>query len=161
MKRFVVSVAAALVTVGAQAEALRLSKPVEVGPGFEVFGAPMPDKGPAMSLGTVLANEQQYLGETVMVRARIAEVCQKKGCFLMATDGSHQARVTFKDYSFFVPTDSRGDRVTLRGVLSRELLSAKDAAHYATDLGADNGVVDAPTYEYRITAESALIRSDD
>jgi len=156
---YVLLVAASFVGGSVSADPIRLSVPVETGPGFEVFGAVMPDHGEALGLAALIENEALYLGKKVKVRARIADVCQKKGCFLLATDGNYQARVTFKDYGFFVPTDSSGDRVTLLGVFKREILSAKKAAHFAEDLGLVGEAPVATRHEYQIVAESALIRA--
>jgi hypothetical protein len=71
----------------------------------------------------------------VLISTRIAQVCQKKGCFFIAEDGDTVARVTFKDYGFFIPTDSSGKTVLLSGVVQPSQVSREQAEHYASDLG--------------------------
>lgn len=69
------------------------------------------------------------------VRAKVKEVCQKKGCWMILTDGKATVRVTFKDYAFFMPKDLAGHVVVVHGVLSEEVLTEADARHYAEDAG--------------------------
>lgn len=72
---------------------------------------------------------------TIAVTATVTEVCQVKGCWMILVDGDTKVRVTFKDYGFFMPKDLAGKKVVVEGVLSEEVLSEKDARHYAEDAG--------------------------
>ncbi len=138
-------------------ETIRLSEPVEVTAGSEVFGAPLEDKSAGLSLKQLLAEQDALDGEQVRVTTRIARVCQKKGCFFIASEGALSARVSFADYSFFVPTDSGGKEVTLVGTFSRQSLDAAQAAHFAQDLGETPPTGDEPVMEYAIVATSVII----
>lgn len=130
----------AFLTAGAsfaadEAKVIRLSEPVEQTADSESFGAPLDESIPAVSLQEIASAGDNYVGRSIRVVARVGEVCQKKGCFFFAQDGSSVVRVSFKDYGFFVPTDISGKRVTLVGdVVAREV-TAEEAAHYADDLG--------------------------
>ena len=135
---------------------VRLSEPVEVTDSYETFGAPLPDSGDPIGLDELLGNSVKYLGQEVLVSTRIAKVCQKKGCFFVAQEGAMSARITFKDYGFFIPTDSGGKQVTLVGTLSRKAVSAEQAEHYAKDLG-ETPTADAPAFEYAIVASAVKI----
>jgi hypothetical protein len=42
-------------------------------------------------------------------------------------------RVTFKDYGFFVPTDSAGSSARVQGVVKLATLSPEMAAHYESE----------------------------
>ncbi|MEM1111242.1 MAG: DUF4920 domain-containing protein [Pseudomonadota bacterium] len=141
----------------AHAEVVRLSEPVEVGEGYEVFGAPMPDKRAAPSLVERIESGKFSSNESLRVSTQIAQVCQKKGCFFIASEGDAWARVTFRDYGFFLPTDSTGKAVTLEGELSTRLLSPEEAAHYAADLGEDPDTAEVPGFEYNIVATSIIV----
>lgn len=145
----------------ASGEGLRLSEPVTVTDTYEVFGAPMPEEGTALSLSEAVNRSAALKGTTLRIDAEVKQVCQKKGCFFIATDGAAWARITFADYAFFVPTDSAGLRVTLVGTLSRQALSAAQAAHYAEDLGESAVQVDGPSYEYQIVATSVRLPKRD
>ena len=110
---------------------LHLGKPAH----FSMFGAPVPEAGQRIGSGDLLANSAQYEGEDVLLTTRIAKVCQKKGCFFVAQHGADSVRVTFKDYGFFIPSDSGGKTVTLAGIFERKPLSPEQAAHLAEDMG--------------------------
>lgn len=126
---------------------VRLSEPVVVTDEYETFGEPLPASGKVLSLAELLSGADEYLGQTVQVDTRIAQVCQKKGCFFIAQEGATTARVSFKDYGFFVPSDSSGKRVRLAGVLQRQNVSTGDAQHMNEDLGtADERIVPGPTF---------------
>jgi len=134
----------------------RLSEPVEVTETHEVFGGELSETGTPMSLGDLVRDDRKYLDQEVMVETRIAKVCQKKGCFFVAQEGDSIARVTFKDYGFFIPTDSGGKTVILEGVFSRKSISKEQAEHYAADLG--ETVESTPeNFEYSIVASAVKI----
>ena len=118
------------------AEVVRLSEPVLVTDTHEVFGAPLPEAGQPIGIGDLLANSAQYEGRDVLLTTRIAKVCQKKGCFFVAQHGADSVRVTFKDYGFFIPSDSGGKTVTLAGTFARKPLSPEQAAHAGIDFPA-------------------------
>ncbi|MFT4824413.1 MAG: hypothetical protein ACI9J0_002336 [Cryomorphaceae bacterium] len=138
------------------ADVVRLSEPVAQTATHEVFGAPMPSMDAVQSLGQLVADAERYLDQDVVLRTRIAKVCQKKGCFFVATGGAATVRVSFKDYEFFIPTDAGGKKVALAGTFGRKAISAEQAAHYAKDLG-DEPSADTPQFEYVIVATSISI----
>ena len=137
-------------------EVLRLSEPVAVTETHEIFGAPLPENGLPVELGDLLENSAQYEGKDVLLTTRIAKVCQEKGCFFVAQHGADSVRVTFRDYGFFIPTDSGGKTVTLAGTFSRRSLSKEQAAHLAEDLG-EAPPKTPPAFEYTIVATSVSI----
>ncbi|MEO1034044.1 MAG: DUF4920 domain-containing protein [Pseudomonadota bacterium] len=129
----------------AETVAIRLSEPVASTDTYEDFGAALPATLSPRSLRDVLADPSVNADEDVTVTARIEQVCQKKGCFFIAQDGETVARVVFKEYSFFVPTDSSGKTVTFVGRVQQNELSADDAAHLDKDLKAEPGTNRAGT----------------
>ena len=143
-----------LFTQVAVAEVTRLSEPVEVTDDAEVFGAPLDADARSASLEARLDNPGDYLDTSVRVEARISQVCQKKGCFMIATAGDKAVRISFRDYSFFVPTDTGGKTVTLTGTLVERVLSEKQAAHFREDAGSDT-IQAGKVYE--IVADSVSI----
>ena len=137
-------------------EVKRLSEPVEVTAIHETFGSKLPEGGDLLSLGELMSDNKKYLDKEVLVETRIAKVCQKKGCFFVATEGASTARVTFKDYGFFIPTDSGGKDVVLLGTFSRKSVTKEEAEHYSADLG--EKVASAPAkFEYSIVATAVRI----
>ncbi len=122
-------------------ESLRLSEPTQKDEFSETFGAPLIKLPKAVSLSDLLQTPDSYLDQSVTVKARVAKVCQKKGCFFIAQQGNESIRVAFKDYGFFVPTDIDGRQVTLVGQLIVRDVSPAQARHFSQDLGT-NGSAD-------------------
>lgn len=154
-------VAVALLAAGAsfgadESKVIRLSEPVEQTANSESFGAPPDESVAAVSLEDVVNNGGIYVGQSVRVVARVAEVCQKKGCFFIAQEGSSVMRISFKDYGFFVPTDISGKRVTFVGEVVAREVTADEADHYAEDLGATASPV-KPGKVYEIVATSVRV----
>lgn len=136
---------------------VRLSDPVTVTDDYEEFGAAVTSADSAMSLTELVGAGEEYLGRDVTVSTRIAKVCQKKGCFFIARAGDTMARITFKDYGFFIPTDAAGKKVTLEGTFQRREISEKQARHYRKDLGEDSPEAPAAGTEYHIVATAVRI----
>ena len=105
------------------------------------FGEPFTD-AKTVALGEVISNVEKYSGKALKVEGKVEGVCQERGCWLVVRDGKSEMRVTFKDYSFFVPKDSAGKRVTLEGLVVKKTISEDHAKHYAEESG---GKVDPAT----------------
>ena len=162
MNKLLISLSAVLFSLAGVASAesgdgvVRLSEPVEITDTYEVFGAKIGEMGDVKRLAEVI-DDERFHGERVFVEANVAKVCRKKGCFFVAQDGERMARVTFVDYSFFVPTDSGGKDVTIVGTLSKKTLSEEQARHYVQDEGGNPDRVSGPRSEYSIVATSVVI----
>lgn len=157
IRTVVFSIALAICLLFAQAveaDVIRLSEPVAVTDEAEIFGAPLDADARPTSLGALLDSPDDYLDAAVRIEARISQVCQKKGCFMIATSGKDAVRISFKDYAFFVPTDTGGKTVTLTGVLVERTLSEEKAAHFREDAGSD-AIQAGKAYE--IVADSVSI----
>ena len=138
-----------------QDSVIRLSEPVSVTETHETYGSSMPSSEHALTLAELVGNSEQHIGTEVVVSTQIVKVCQKKGCFFIARDGDAVARVTFKDYGFFIPTDSDGKTVTLMGTFSHETVTQKQSEHIASDLG--EPVVNLDPLQYTIVASSVRL----
>lgn len=143
-----------LLAPAVHAEVTRLSEPVAVTDDAEVFGAPLDEGAKAASLAALLESPDDYVDTAVRVDAKISQVCQKKGCFMIATTGDKAVRISFRDYSFFVPTDTGGKTVTLTGTFIERELSEKQAAHFREDAGSN--VIQAGKV-YEIVADAVSI----
>ena len=137
---------------------VRLSEPVAVTDKHEFFGGTLDVPAEPMSLTDAVASSGELAGKEIVIETTIAQVCQKKGCFFIAKEGDAVARVSFKDYGFFIPTDASNKTVALAGQIERREVSAEQAAHYAADLGDDGAV--QPGFEYAIVASAVRIPKD-
>ena len=91
----------------------------------------------------------------------IKEVCQAKGCWMKVTlDTNDEVFVKFKDYGFFVPTDSADKIVVMNGIAFTEEISVEEQRHYAQDRGdspEEIAKIVAPKRTLRFEAEGVLI----
>src|ERR1043166_4406250 len=89
-------------------------------------------------LADVLAAPDKYQKDAVLVEGVIENVCQMKGCWMQLTPeaGKPGVRVTFKDYGFFVPTDSKGLKARAEGVTKVKTLTKAEADHLEHEDGA-------------------------
>ena len=70
------------------------------------------------------------------LKGKIVDVCQKKGCWMNVDLGNNKTmRVSFKDYSFFVPKDAAGKSVVIDGRAYNGTTSVEELRHYAKDAG--------------------------
>ena len=94
-------------------------------------GDAVPSSAKATSLKQVLANPERYTENAVVVEGVVQKSCSQKGCWmeLAPAAGKDGVRVTFKDYGFFVPLDSKGMKARAAGVTAIKVLSKTDADH--------------------------------
>jgi hypothetical protein len=83
----------------------------------------------------------------VIIKATVAEVCPKKGCWMQVQGAkpSEQVRVTFKDYGFFVPTELVGKEVVLKGRYVKHIESIEEQKHLLQDAKRPQNEIDAIT----------------
>jgi hypothetical protein len=160
MKTLLIAVCTLFISNGViaqDAEVIRLSEPVQQTEVYEVFGAPVDEWDTALELKDLINAPENFTDKVVTIETEISEVCEKKGCFFVANAGSESARITFKDYGFFIPTDSKGKTVKLIGNFEVKELTEKEAKHYAEDAGQDPELIKGPQKEYSIVATTILV----
>ena len=124
----------------------------------ESFGEKMPDNIDSVSLAQAIEKLHSGTNEPQKISGRVAQVCRKKGCWMILTDDVNHARVTFKDYGFFVPTDAHNRSATVYGKLTEKTLSTEIAKHYASDEGLPTEEITRPQKEYSIVAEAVVLK---
>jgi hypothetical protein len=96
------------------------------------------------------------------VAGEIKEVCTNKGCwFTMDLANGEPMRVTFKDYGFFIPTNSQGFPIILEGVATLTETDVETLKHFAEDQGKSKEEVDAitaPKREITFEATGVIIK---
>jgi hypothetical protein len=97
------------------------------------------------------------------ISGEIKEVCTKKGCWMtMELPNGESMRVTFKDYGFFVPTNSHGFPVVMEGVATLTETDVATLQHFAEDQGKSADVVAAitsPKREITFEATGVVIKA--
>ena len=122
-------------------------------------GAPIGDS-PVVDLADALESVSSYADQTVTVEGTVNRVCQMKGCWMeLMPDGADRGiRVTFKDYAFFVPTDSGGASARLEGMFERNTFSKADADHLIAEGVALTRNPDGTATEVSFVAQAVELR---
>lgn len=122
-------------------------------------GAPM-GGSPAVDLAEALGSIAAFDDRTVTVEGTVNRVCQMKGCWmeLVPAGADRGVRVTFKDYAFFVPTDSQGAAARLEGRFERNVFSKDDADHLIAEGVALTRNPDGTATEVSFVAQAVELR---
>ena len=96
-------------------------------------GEPLPKNQSPQPLSAVLAKPED--GKKVLVEGVVRRACSQMGCWmeLAPPEGGPGVRVTFKDYGFFVPTDSAGAQARVAGTLKVSTLTPDEVAHLRSE----------------------------
>jgi hypothetical protein len=112
----------------------------------------------ATPLSVVVAHPERYEGKPVLVRGRITDVCQSKGCWTVITDDAVAIRIRFKDYGFFLPKDAAGRDALAEGFVKAETLDEKTARHYEAEAkDGDPGSIKGPQRVVGFTASGVRL----
>ncbi len=107
----------------------------------------------------VFAKAKDFAGKTVKVSGTVKSVCKKKGCWMVlaGAKAASRARITFKDYGFFVPKDMpAGTMATVEGTVKVKTLSEAERKHLAGDAG--KKVEEIPAVEMRLVATAVELK---
>lgn len=106
------------------------------GPAVETFGSKLGDS-PEVALAELLRAPGEFAGKSVRVQGHVRRACSAKGCWMeLSTSPEAKApacRVTFKDYSFFVPTDSAGASAKVEGEVTLKVVRPAHVRHYEAE----------------------------
>lgn len=109
------------------------AEPVHVAPGEEAhYGADftLADASPA---ATLLADPAAFEGQTIRVAGRVAEVCQKAGCWLVLTSEDQSMRVTMKEHGFGVDKLGTGADCEVEGTVVALEVDPERVEHFRSE----------------------------
>ncbi|HEX9619077.1 MAG TPA: DUF4920 domain-containing protein [Polyangiaceae bacterium] len=85
----------------------------------------------------VLSDPDRFAGRRVVVEGHVRRACSRRGCWMELAQSpnsdSPACRVTFKDYGFFVPTDSAGAHAKVQGSVRLRTVSAARVQHLSEE----------------------------
>ncbi len=133
-----------------------------VAPGYKRYGDAITAKDP-VPLATVLKDPASYKGREVLVNGAVRQACTRKGCWMELAESMDPkgpgCRVTFKDYGFFVPTNSAGAQARVQGIVEVETVKASHVEHMEEE-GATfpNKNPDGTANEVRLVANAVELK---
>ena len=121
MKKVLI-VVAFIATVGAHADVIKRGAPIKAG-------------APSVAFAKILESPATYAKTPVVVEGVVTMNCSNKGCWIQFSPeaGKQGMRMTFKDYAFFVPLDSKGMKARAEGVTSTKTLSKSHVDHLESE----------------------------
>ncbi len=115
----------------------------------------------AKNIADVTAKLKETDAIDTKVKAKIVDVCAKKGCWLkLEVNDSTTAFVKMKDYAFFLPEAAKGKTVVIDGEIKTKTVSVAELRHYAEDAKKSKEEIEAitkPEKEIRVTAKAILV----
>jgi hypothetical protein len=114
-------------------------------------------------LKQVLASPQAFAGKTVLVEGHVRKACSRKGCWMELAESADPkapgCRVTFKDYGFFVPTDSAGSSALVQANVELSTIKARQVEHLEQEGATFAGKqADGTAQEVRLVATGVELR---
>ena len=112
-----------------------LAAPAELEGAERLFGA-APDRArPLTPLTSILAEPERYRDQVVRTEGRIAQVCQRMGCWIELREGEEgpAVRVPMAGHSYFLPRDVVGHRAMLEGRVAMRALSQGEREHLESE----------------------------
>ncbi|RYZ07975.1 MAG: DUF4920 domain-containing protein [Myxococcales bacterium] len=102
----------------------------------KTYGAPL-GASPTATLADVLKAPEKFDGQRVTVEGAVRAACTRKGCWMELSEGADPSapgcRVTFKDYGFFVPTDSAGSKARVDAQVETKVVKPEMVAHLESE----------------------------
>lgn len=115
----------------------------------------------AVALSELPAQLEKKDAIDTKIKAKILEVCPKKGCWLkLQVNDSTTAMVKMKDYGFFLPVAAKGKTVVIDGEVKMKTISVAELQHYAEDAKKSKEEIAAitkPEKEIRVTAKGIVV----
>jgi len=117
-------------------EPLLSPAPASSAASHKLFGTPL-GASPKIPLADVLKAPDRFADQIVLVEGDVRRACTRRGCWMELSEAVDPAapgcRVTFKDYGFFVPTDSAGSKARVEARVESKLLKPELVAHMESE----------------------------
>jgi hypothetical protein len=127
------------------------------------LGKPLTVKDPT-PIATLLAKPADYVGKSVQVKGKIAEVCQMMGCWIDLVDAQGQKlRIKVNDGEIEFPKNAAGKMAVAEGRFDKIDLTEKEAAARAEEEAKERGrkldrsKIKGPVTIYQIQGAGAVI----
>lgn len=134
--------------------------------GYLVIGEPLKlSTQPPVPVAAILANPAKYDGKELRITGQIAEICEKKGCWITLADPATKKDLFVKftcseQGGRIVPLEAAGRTAIIEGVVSIAEISEDEARHYAEDKGASKAEIAkivGPQKQIRVSSPNVQI----
>ena len=114
--------------------------PAPAAAGWTDYGTPFSTDTTVTPAADLLARPADFVGKSVRVEGRVADVCQKMGCWMVIAEGDQSMRVLMKDHAFSVDKQGAGSTCLVDGVVEAKPIDPKTVEHFESE-SADGAVI--------------------
>lgn len=107
--------------------------------GDGLYGAPLHNDTPVITLARLMENPEQWLGKMVKVEGEVKEVCPMKGCWLDLSVADQKVRIKVKDGDIVFDKKLIGKNVIAEGTVYKFELTKEEAVNYYKHLAEEKG----------------------
>lgn len=97
------------------------------------YGTPFTAETAVTPAADLLARPADFVGKSVRVEGRVADVCQKMGCWMVIAEGDQSMRVLMKDHAFSVDKQGAGSTCLVDGVVEAKPIDPKTVEHFESE----------------------------
>lgn len=94
------------------------------------YGNGVKEETPLVSIETLMADPEAYLGKVVKVKGEVKEVCPMAGCWMDITAGDSKVRIKVKDGEIVFDQKLEGKQVLAEGTVYKFDLTQEQAVGY-------------------------------
>ena len=106
----------------------------EAAPDWSHFGAEFAtSESDVVQASALFEDPAKYEGKTIRVEGRVADVCQKAGCWMVIAEGEKTMRVLMKDHDFSVAKDGAGSTCQIEGLVESKVVDKATVEHFASE----------------------------
>ena len=87
----------------------------------------------SLTAAELLGTPEKYVDQTILVEGKVADVCQKAGCWMVITDDNTTMRVLMKDHSFAVDKGGTGSTCRIEGTVVAREIDPEFVAHLESE----------------------------
>jgi hypothetical protein len=129
--------------------------------GWQVYGAVKEGEQTLVKAADLLADPSRFVDQPLRIEGRVADVCQKKGCWMVIAEGDKSMRVLMKDHAFSVDMQGAGSDCQIDGVVVAEKKDPETVAHFEGE-AAEGAIIPEKSVEgdtvYQLVAEGVRMK---
>ena len=114
----------------------------------------------ALDANALLAEPGAYVNQSVRVHGRLADVCQKAGCWMVLADQEGRSMRVTTGHEFFIDRDTIGDDADIEGKIERKEVEAETVEHFKSEASSPDSIIpeEGKTHTYELVATTVAIR---
>lgn len=94
------------------------------------YGNGVKEETPLVSIETLMADPEAYLGKVVKVKGEVKEVCPMAGCWMDIAAGDSKVRIKVKDGEIVFDQQLEGKQILAEGTVYKFDLTQEQAVSY-------------------------------